>query len=74
MNTISIKYTLVYQLNFANNYQWSKCGKCFNIKTGRQIKQTLNSGCIGYNIKGRFYSATFLRNKLELIPKQSTPF
>jgi len=51
MNTISIKYTLDFQLSFAKEYRWTRCGKCFNVKTGRQIKQALNNSCIGYNIK-----------------------
>lgn len=74
MNTISINYTLVFELNFANNYKWTKCGKCFNTLTNRQIKQTYNSGCLGYNIKGKFYSLTYLRNQLVKIKKVEIPF
>ena len=70
MNTISITYTLLFRLKFANNYQFTKCGKCFNTKTSRQIKQCYNSGSIGYNIKGRFYSLKYLRSQLEKIPKE----
>lgn len=68
-DNISITYTLKYQLSFAPNYKWTKCGMCFNTKTNRQLKQVYNSGCIGYCIKGRFYSLKYLRTKLELIPK-----
>jgi len=74
MNTISITYTLTYCLSFANNYQFTNDGKCFNVKTGRHIKQVYNSGSIGYCIKGRFYSLTYLRTKLILIPNIKTPF
>ena len=74
MNTISVNYILIYELSFAQNYQWTKDGKCFNIKTGRQIKQVLNSGCIGYCIKGRFYSLKFLRPQLQKIREQELPF
>jgi len=74
MNTISIKYTLDFQLSFAKEYRWTRCGKCFNVKTGRQIKQALNNSCIGYNIKGKFYSATFLRKNLVKIEKEYYPF
>ena len=70
MYTISVTYTLYYQLKFANWYKWTKCGMCFNIRTCRQIKQVYNSGCIGYNIKGRFYSLKYLRTQLEKIPTQ----
>lgn len=59
-----------FRLSFAHNYQWSKCGKCFNVKTNRQIKQTYKNRCIGYYIKGKFYSLTKLRKHLEEIPKE----
>ena len=74
MNCISISYTLKYQLSFATNYRWSDDKKCFNVNTGRQIKQVYNSGCIGYSINGKFYSLKFLRTKLEKIPIESCPF
>jgi hypothetical protein len=74
MSSISINYTLIYQLKFAVNYQWTKCGKCFNTKTGKQIKQVYNNGCIGYNIKGKFKSLKYLRTQLERISSVSVPF
>lgn len=67
MNTITITYDLIYRLDFANNYQFTKCKKCFNIKRGKQIKQVIQGGSIGYNIKGKFYSLTRLKNHLEPI-------
>ena len=74
MNYVSTINALVFQLNFAQNYQWTKDGKCFNIKTGRQIKQSYNSRCIGYNINGKFYSAKYLRTKVVKIDNIKTPF
>jgi len=70
MITVSITYTCKFRLKFDNNYAWTECGKCFNLKTNRQIKQVYNSGCIGYSIKGKFYSRKYLRTQLELIPKK----
>ena len=67
MNKISINYTLKYELLFAPNYKWTSHGKCFNIKTGRQIKQVYNKGCIGYSICGKFYSLKRLRKLLTKI-------
>lgn len=40
MNTISISYAVVWQIDFAPEYKWSKCGKCFNSKTGSVLKIT----------------------------------
>lgn len=74
MDSISISYTCKYEVSFAPNYKFSKCGKCFNFKSGRQIKKVYNSGCIGYSIQGRFYSLTFLRSKLVKIKTNILPF
>ena len=70
MQTISITYTLVWQINFATNYKFSKCKKLFNCKTNKEIKQIMNGGSIGYCINGKFYSLKKLRNYIEKIPKK----
>jgi hypothetical protein len=75
MITVSINYTCKYRLNFADNYVWTTCGKCVNLKTNRQIKQVYKSGSIGYVIKGKFYTLKKLRESLEKIPtKEYMPF
>ena len=74
MNSISINYAVYWELDFSTEYKWTKCGKCFNFKTGRQIKQVYKSRCIGYNIKGKFYSLTKLRNHLVKIKNHDCPF
>jgi len=71
---ITVIYTPKYCLSFAKNYQWTECGKCFNAKTGRRIKQVYNNGSIGYNIKGKFYSLKRLRGSLEKIESVDLPF
>ena len=69
MHTISITYTLIFQVSFATEYKFSKC------KRNKEIHQTMNGGSIGYCIRGKFYSLTFLRKYLEKIPiKQKLPF
>lgn len=74
MNSISVNYTLIWQVSFADNYQFTKDGKCFNTKTGKQIRQVYNSGSIGYNIRGKFYSLSFLRKNLQKSKKGYCPF
>lgn len=64
MNTISINYTIKYELDFSPNYKWLNDNSCYNNKTGRKIKQTLVGGSIGYCINGKFHSLKFLRNHL----------
>lgn len=74
MAIITVNYTCKYRLKIANEYWFTTCGLCYNAKSGRLIKQVLKSNCIGYIIRSKFYSLTFLRAKLELIPKQKLHF
>jgi hypothetical protein len=75
MITISVSYACKYRISFATNYVWTKCGKCYNLKTGRFIKQIYKCGSIGYIIKGRFYTLKKLKPFLEKIPvKEKLPF
>lgn len=64
METISISYTIKYEIDFAPYYKFLSNNSCYNAKTGRLIKQTICGGSIGYVIKGKFYSLTYLRNHL----------
>jgi len=69
MLTISIDYTCKYRISFAQNYVFTTCGICYNIKTNRKIKQVVKSNCIGYIINSKFYSLTRLKENLEIIKK-----
>jgi len=69
MNRISISYTYKYCISFADNYKFTTCGICINSKTNRIIKKVYNSGSIGFNIKGKFYSLKKLR---QYLTKQET--
>jgi len=74
MNRITISYAYNYEIDFAPEYIFTKCKKCFNLKTGRKIKQVYNSRCIGYNIRGKFYSLKSLRKHLIKPKLISCPF
>ncbi|MFA5719983.1 MAG: hypothetical protein WC939_02855 [Acholeplasmataceae bacterium] len=74
MKTISISYALVWQIQDAKEYKWSKCGKCFNTKTNKELKQVYNSRCLGYNIKGKFRSLKQIRKQLVKIEEVECPF
>lgn len=74
MNSISINYDLKWQIRNNEKYRWSTCKKLFNVKTGRQIKKTLNCRSVGYWIDRKFITLSKLKNELEIIPKQKTPF
>jgi hypothetical protein len=68
MNTITVTYALVWQISFAPEYKFSKCKKCFNCKRNSQLKQVMQGGSIGYNIRSKFYTLNYLKSKLERIP------
>jgi len=70
MRYISITYTLVWYLNFAPEYAWTKCGKCFNIKRQTQLKQVMQGGSVGYNIRGKFHTLKSLRKNLVKFEKR----
>ena len=44
MHSISITYTLIYHISFAQEYKFSKCKKLFNCKSNKQIRQIINGG------------------------------
>ena len=70
MHSISITYTLIYHISFAQEYKFSKCKKLFNCKSNKQIRQIINGGSIGYCIRGRFYSLKYLKQYLAKIPEE----
>jgi len=73
MNTITVTYSLVYELDFAPEYQWTRCNKCFNVKRGTQLRQVRQGGSLGFNIRGKFHSLTKLRKHLRKITKEFNP-
>ena len=70
----TVTYDCKYELKFAPNYKWTQCGKCFNSKTGRQIKIILKGRSKGYVINSKFYTLSYLRTQLQRITKYKSPF
>jgi hypothetical protein len=60
--TVNIKIRFV--LDFAPCYAWVMDDKCYNMRTGRFIKQTESKGSYGYVINGKFMSCSSLREHL----------
>lgn len=58
MTTVTATYAIKYELEFAPHYVWLSNDLCYNLKTGRFVRQVLVGGCIGYCIDGRFRSLT----------------
>lgn len=74
MSLISIRYATIWRLKFAEEYQWTKDGLCINAKRGTILRQVYKNRSIGYNIRGKFYSLSYLRSKLERIQPHECPF
>ena len=74
MTEFTTKHIAKYRLKSATNYIFSTDDICFNLKSGRVVKQVLKGSTIGYIINGKFKSVDNLRKDLELITKQITPF
>ncbi len=74
MNTFTITYTVDYKLSNAQEYVFTKDKECFNLKTGKRIKQSSKGGSIGYYIRGKFRTLFYLRKYLVKPEKQICPF
>lgn len=74
MNSISIKYDLIWQHKVHAHYQFTRCKKCFNVQRGKQVKMVLNGGSIGFWIAGNFEPLNSLRNSLVKIVYEDLPF
>ncbi len=61
---INVYLKIKFILDFAPHYAWVLDGKCYNMKTGRFIKQTRNNGSIVYIIDRKPYSMDRLRPHL----------
>ena len=70
MLEFTTKHIAKYRLKSYPNYVYSTDKICYNLKTGRVIKQILKGSTIGYIINGKFKSLDNLRKDLELIPKK----
>jgi hypothetical protein len=74
MNSFTVTYTVKFELSTNTEYVWNQFNECFNLKTGRRIRQTPKNGMIGYCINGKFKSLKSLRpllqkpNKKEILP------
>ena len=61
---ITVNLKIKFVLDFAPHYAWVLDGKCFNMRTGRFIKQTRNNGTIVYIIDGKPYNINVLKEHL----------
>lgn len=68
------KDSLVWMIDYANNYQFDREGNCFNIKTGKQLKRVLQKYTEGYCIQSKFKSLKQISKYLVKINDVNFPF
>lgn len=73
MDTITVTYTVKFEVDFAPHYKWLD-GFMYNAKTGRIIKQVYKSGSIGHVIDGKFKTLKLLRKHLKKPKREYIPF
>lgn len=74
MKTFTVTYVVKYELSINPNYIWTSDNLCFNLKTGRRIKQVYKNGMIGYCVAGKFKSLKYIRPLLQKPIKTHCPF
>ncbi len=70
MIEFSVTYKSKYRLKSNPNYVFSTCGLCFNLRSGKLVKQITKGYTIGYLIDSKFKSLLVLKKELEIIPKK----
>jgi len=71
--TISNTYSLVWFIP-DTNYYFTKDGRCFNVKSCREIRRILNGGSKGFVINGKFESLERIRPMLKKVETIECPF
>ena len=69
MESITYTIELTYRIKGLDNYSFAKDKCLYNLKTGRRLKQSYNSGSIGYWFGKKFLTLKAIRPLLYK-PKQ----
>ena len=73
MLTISKTYKPKWQIKGMPEYQFAD-KKLFNVQRGKEINKVLNGYTLGYNLRGKFYSLSAIKNMIERIEEIECPF
>jgi len=76
MNTFTVTKTLkqTYHVKDIDGYSFCSDKKLYNLKTGNEIKQTVNGGSYGYWIQSKFYTLKRLKPLLVRPKRFDCPF
>jgi hypothetical protein len=71
---VQVNFTAKWQLKGNEKYRWTTCRRLINCQTGRIINKSIKGSQVGYWIGKEFIKLSDLKSRIELIPKQKTPF
>lgn len=74
METITVIHRIKWKIKGFENYGFSEDKNLYNLKTGRKIKQSYNSGSIGYWFGKKFKTLTSLKVLIYKPKKKYYPF
>lgn len=74
MTTITKAIEIKWTVKGVDGYGYGVDNNCYNLKTGRIIKQSYNNRSIGYWFGKKFYSVSFLRDNLIRHERPTAPF
>jgi hypothetical protein len=72
--TIEIIIRIKWNIKGFDSYGFGEDKNLYNLKTGRKLKQSYNSGSIGYWFGKKFYSLTKLKKMLYKPIREYVPF
>jgi hypothetical protein len=72
--TITIEINIKFEIINIPHYGFGNDNNCYNLKSGRKIKQCYNNGSIGYWFGRKFYSLKAIRPLLYKPSKFKCPF
>lgn len=73
MQTLSVNYTTTHEIKGNEKYKF--CGrKCFNSKTGKEIKMQYKNGSVVFYIDREFKTLNELRKMITKIKLSECPF
>jgi len=73
-HSLSKSYTLKWEFKDSPEYKVTTCKKIINVKSGKMLKKSYNSGSIGFWISGKWVNIKKVKSEIILIEKAECPF
>jgi hypothetical protein len=73
MISVTTNYDCKWQVKGMTEYKFAK-KKLFNCQRGKEVKKVLNGYTVGYNLRGKFYSLSRIKEMIEPVEEIFCPF